>query len=235
VNELPGLALVGTGLIAAATMAGAWLASRMHRHREIWFAAAAGVLLIIAVLHLLPDAWDGMGAARIWPPLVPMAASIGFVAAGLAARTGCGCREHSEQASGSGAAAALTIHRFLEGSAIVLIGSTVVAVGLAVHAFGEGLATAALLGARRSRMVGWLAAMCVSPVAGAVATSAVRAPAAAEPVLLALAAGVITQAAWVSLRAAFRGLGTNRVQLFRPAVTVAVAAIITTLAVHGVG
>jgi zinc transporter ZupT len=235
VSDLSGLALAGTGLIAAATMAGAWLASRMHRHREIWFAAAAGALLIMAVLHVLPDAWDGAGTARIWPPLVPMAAFIGFIAAGLAARTGCGCREHSEQASGSGAAAALTIHRFLEGSAVVLIGSTAVAAGLAVHAFGEGLATAALLGAQRSRMVGWLAVMCVSPVAGAVATSAVRVPAAAEPVLLALAAGVIAQAAWVSLRAGFRGLGTSRVQLLRPGLAVAVAAIITTLAVHTAG
>jgi hypothetical protein len=69
-------------------MAGAWLASRMHRHREIWFAAAAGALLIMAVLHLLPDAWDGTGTAEIWPPLVPMAAFSGFIAAGLAARTG---------------------------------------------------------------------------------------------------------------------------------------------------
>ena len=201
-SEVSGLALAGTGLIAAATMAGAWLASRMHRHRKIWFAAAAGALLIMAVLHCCPTR-DGHRRARIWPPLVPMA-HFGFIAAGLAARSGCGCREHSQEASGSGTAAALTIHRFLEGSAVVLIGSTVVAVGLAVHAFGEGLATAALLGAQRRRMVGWLALMCVSPVVGAVVASAVRVPAAAEPMLLALAAGVIAQAAWVSLRAAFR-------------------------------
>lgn len=234
-SELSGLALVGTGLIAAATIAGAWLASRRHGHREIWFAAAAGALLIMAVLHLLPDAWEGAGAARIWPPLVPMAAFVGFIAASRAARTGCGCREHSEQASGSGAAAALTIHRLLEGSAVVLIGSTAVAVGLAVHAFGEGLATAALLSAQSRRMVGWLALMCISPLVGAVAASAVRVPAAAEPVPLALAAGVIAQAAWVSLRAAFRGMGTSRVQIFRPAVAVVLAAIITTLAVHAAG
>ena len=234
-SELSGLALVGTGLIAAATIAGAWLASRRHGHREIWFAAAAGALLIMAVLHLLPDAWEGAGAARIWPPLVPMAAFVGFIAASRAARTGCGCREHSEQASGSGAAAALTIHRLLEGSAVVLIGSTAVAVGLAVHAFGEGLATAALLSAQSRRMVGWLALMCISPLVGAVAASAVRVPAAAEPVPLALAAGVIAQAAWVSLRAAFRGMGTSRVQIFRPAVAVVLAAIVTTLAVHAAG
>jgi hypothetical protein len=43
-----------------------------------------------------------------------------FTAAGLAARAGCGCREHTEHASGAGTAAALAVHRFLEGSAVAL-------------------------------------------------------------------------------------------------------------------
>ena len=51
-----------------------------------------------------------------------------------------------EQATGAGTAAALTVHRFLEGAAIALASSAVVALALAVHAFGEGLATGALLG-----------------------------------------------------------------------------------------
>jgi 56kDa selenium binding protein (SBP56) len=54
---LSGLTLAGTGLIAAAIVAGAWLAFRRPEHREIWFVAAAGALLIIAGPHLLPDAW----------------------------------------------------------------------------------------------------------------------------------------------------------------------------------
>jgi hypothetical protein len=53
---LPGAVLAGTGLVAAATVAGAWLARRRPGQRRIWFAAAAGALLIIAGLHLLPDA-----------------------------------------------------------------------------------------------------------------------------------------------------------------------------------
>ena len=105
--------LVGAGLIAAATVAGAWLARRSSGHREIWLAAAAAALLVIAGLHLLPDAWGGAGAVRIWAPLVPMAAIGAFTVAGLAARAGCGCREHAAQASGAGAAAALALHRFL--------------------------------------------------------------------------------------------------------------------------
>jgi hypothetical protein len=232
---LPSLVPAGAGLIAAATVAGAWLACRRRGDREIWCAAAAGALLVIAGLHLLPDAWGGACAVRIWPPLVPIAAMGAFTAAGLAARTGCGCRPHTEQASGAGAAAALALHRFLEGSAVALAASAAVAVALAVHAFAEGLAAGALLGAQRRRVAGWLAAMSVSPIFGAVAASAFPVPQATEPVLLALAAGVIAQAARVSLRAAFHGLCTSRFEFSRAAATVAIAAVITALAVNTAG
>jgi zinc transporter ZupT len=230
---LPGPVLAGAGLIAAATLAGAWLARRRPGQREIWFAAAAGALLIIAGLHLLPDAWAGARAARIWPGLVPIAAAGAFTAAGLAARAGCGCQEHNEHASGAGTAAALAIHRFLEGSAIALAGP-VVAVALAVHALGEGMATGALLGAQPRRLAGALAAMSVSPLIGAGAAGAFGVPAAAEPVLLALTAGIIAQAARVSLRAAFHGLRDSRLLLSHTAATT-LAAIITVLAVYTAG
>jgi zinc transporter ZupT len=231
---LSGAALAGAGLVAAATVAGAWLVRRRSGQRQTWFAAAAGVLLIIAGLHLLPDAWAGAQDAGIWPPLVPMAAVAAFAAAGLAARAGCGCREHREQVTGTGMAVALAIHRFLEGAAIALAGSAAVALALAVHAFGEGLATGALLGGQpRRRVAGWLALMCVSPVFGAVAAAAFPVPAAAEPVLVAAAAGVLAQAALVSLRAAFRGLRPGQMLVSRPAAATMTAAIVTVLAVYG--
>jgi ZIP family zinc transporter len=232
---LPGPVLAGAGLVAAATVVGAWLARRRPGQREIWFAAAAGALLVIAGLHLLPDAWAGARIARIWPWLVPLTAVAAFTAAGLATRAGCGCQERKQHASGAGTAAALAAHRFLEGSAIALAGSAAVAVALAVHAFGEGLAIGALLGAQPRRAAGWLAAMSVSPVVGAAAAGALPVPAAAEPVLLALAAGVLAQAARVSLRAAFHGLGTSRILPSQPAATTTMAAIVTALAVHAVG
>jgi|SRR5690349_12691317 len=228
-----GLTLAGAGLIVAATVAGAWLARRRPGQREIWFAAAAGALLIIAGLHLLPDAWAAASDAGIWPGVVPIAAAGAFAAAGLAGRVGCGCREHTEQASGAGTAAALAVHRFLEGSAVALAGPAV-AVALAVHAFGEGLATAALLGAQPRRVVGWLTVMSVSTLVGAAVAGAFPIPAAAEPVLLALAAGLITRAAWVSLRAAFHGLRTSRL-LLSPTAATTMAAIITALAVRTAG
>ena len=48
-------------------------------------------------------------------------------------------------------------------------------------------------------MAGWLAAMCLSPVAGAAAITAYRLLPAAGPVLLAVTAGVLAQAAPISL------------------------------------
>lgn len=231
----PGLVLAGAALVAAATVAGAWLARHRGGHREIWYAAAAGALLIIAGLHLLPDAWAGARDAGIWPGLVPMAGVSAFTAAGLATRYGCGCQEHKERASGTGTAAALAIHRFLEGSAIALAGSAAVAAALAVHAFGEGLAIGALLRAQPRRVAGWLAAMCVSPVIGAAVTGAVPVPAAAGPVLLALAVGVIGQAARISLRAAFHGLRARRLLLSQPAAATIMAALVTAVAVYAVG
>ena len=233
---LPAPVLAGIGLVAAATVTGAWLARRRPGQRQMWFAAAAGALLIVAGLHLLPDAWTTARAAGIWPLLVPVAVAGGFAVAGLATRAGCGCREHQEQASGAATAAALTVHRFLEGAAVALAGSAAVALALAAHAFGEGLATGALLGGQpRHRVAGWLALMCLSPVIGAAVTDAFSIPAAAEPVLLALATGVLAQAARVSLRAAFRGLRPARLLLSRPAAATTMAAMVTALAVHAAG
>ena len=232
----PAPLLASAGLVAVATVTGAWLARRRPGQRQMWFAAAAGALLIVAGLHLLPDAWAAARAAGIWPPLVLVAGAAGFAVAGLATRTGCGCQEHQEQASGVATAAVLAAHRSLEGAAVALAGSAVVALALAAHTFGEGLATGALLGGQsRRRVAGWLALMCLSPVIGAAATETFPVPAAAEPVLLALATGVLAQAARVSLRAAFRGLRPARLLLSRPAATTTMAAIVTALAVHAVG
>jgi zinc transporter ZupT len=235
-TALSGAVLGGVALVAAATVAGAWLVRRRPGQRQSWFAAAAGLLLIIAGLHLLPDAGADAQEAGIWLPLVLTAAVAGFLAAGLAARVGCVCRERRELVAGTGMAVALAIHRFLEGAAIALTGSAAVALALAAHAFGEGLATGALLsGQPRRRVAGWLALMCVSPVFGAIAADAFPVPDVAEPVLVATAAGVLAQAALVSLRAAFRGLRPRHLLVSRPAAVTAAAAVVTVLAVYGAG
>ncbi len=53
--------------------------------------------------------------------------------------------------------------------------------------------------------------------------------------MLALAAGVLAQAARISLRVAFRGLPTSRLPLSRPVAATTIAAIVTALAVYVAG
>jgi hypothetical protein len=87
-------------------------------------------------------------------------------------------------------------------------------------------------GARAARI--WPALMCLSPLTGT-AASAFPVLAAAGPVLLALAAGVLAQTVRVSLRSAFRGLRTSRLLLSRPAMAATIAAIVAAMAEYAVG
>jgi ZIP family zinc transporter len=231
------LALVVTGglLIGLATVAGAWLGRRHAARRELCFGAAGGALSVIACLHLLPDAWSGAAGSRLaWA--VPATAVAAFAVAGLAVRRGCSCGQDREAAGGAGTAGALATHRLLEGVALALGGSFVVAVALFVHALAEGLAAGTLLSSvSRRRVALWLAAMCASPVVGAVVAATVPFPGWAEPVLLAVAAGVLGQAARVSFAAAFRHVRLTAILVSRPAAATFIAAAVTALAVRGVG
>jgi zinc transporter ZupT len=232
----PGVVLAGGLLIALATLTGAWLARRHAARRELCFGAAAGALLVISGLHLLPDAWAGAAEAGLSGWLIPVVALGSFGLARLAGRVGCACAADRESSGGAGTAAALAVHRLLEGAAIVLASSVIVTIALVAHALAEGLAAGTLLGsAGRRRRALWLAAMCASPLAGAAVAEAWSFPATAEPVLLAVAAGVLAQAALVSLAAAFRQVRPARIMLSRPAAATILAAAVTVLAVRGAG
>lgn len=223
----------GLGVVALATLAGAWLAGSRGDRRQVWFGAAGGALLVIALLHLLPDAWSSAHTAGLPWWLVPLSAVAAFAATIAVSRVGCACEADEEHACGTGAAGALAVHRFLEGAALALTGP-VTAVALAVHAFGEGMAVGALFRGRR-RLALWLTLMCTGPVLGALAVTAMPSLAVAEPFLLALAAGVLAQAARISLRAAFpRRLSGWRLTP-APALALVVAASITAVAVRLVG
>lgn len=222
-------------VVSAATVAGAALVRRRPGRQQAWFGAAAGALLVIAGLHLLPDAWHDAREAGLWPGAVPLAAAASFTLAAVAARVGCTCDADQEHLSGAGSAAALAGHRFLEGATLVLTGSATVAAALAVHAFGEGLAVGALLAGRsRRRLLGWLAVLCAGTVVGATTASAYPLPAALSPLLVAIAAGIIAQAALISLRAGFAQLRPRALASF-PAVATLAAAAVTAVAVHLAG
>jgi hypothetical protein len=229
---VPVLVVAGGVAIGLATLAGAWLARRSAARRELAFGAAAGALLVIAGAHLLPDAWSGAGQAGIPAWAVPAAAAASFALAGLAARAGCTCQADREAAGGAATAGALAVHRLLEGAALALASSLTVAVALIAHALAEGLAAGTLL---RRRAAWWLAAMCASPIAGAALAEIRPVPAGAEPLLLAAAAGVLGQAARVSLAAAFRHVRPARITVWNPAAAALIAGAVTALAVRGAG
>ncbi|HJT03454.1 MAG TPA: hypothetical protein VJ757_07480 [Pseudonocardiaceae bacterium] len=230
----PVLIIAGVGVVAAATVAGAWLARRRGKQRDVWFGAAAGALLVIAAFHLLPDAWSQASDAGMQPWLAPVVAGFSFVLAALISRVGCACEADEQHANGAGMAAALTVHRFLEGAALALTSSITVALALAAHALGEGLAVGALLGTRPRQMALWLAAMCLGPALGAELTNLFPLLDTAKPLLLAVAVGILAQASRVSLRAAFHRR-PDRWPSPRPATATAVAAVVTALAVYITG
>ncbi|MGW7410677.1 hypothetical protein ACWGI9_44690 [Streptomyces sp. NPDC054833] len=208
--------LVAVVLVVVATTAGAWLARHGSGRSELVLAAASGILLIIAVLDLLPAAWDEAQQVGVpqWAVLLAALASYGVT--GAVARIGCPCERG--RAGGIGSATGLGLHRFLEGATLALTSSVAVMAALLVHAAGEGLALAALLGVNPKRRVApWIGLACLSPVAGAFVTSALPIPAGLMPLLLALIGGVLAQAAWVALVLAHQQRPADRRVLAVPA------------------
>lgn len=210
--------LAGLGLIAGATLAGAWLGRRGSRLPAISPACAALCLLIVVGADLLPDVWRDLRQTGLPWWVAAMAAAAGLGIADRLVRRGCACaaaadvepgaefaggssgRHDGGPTSGRAAAAALAAHRAVEGAAVALAGSAAVIAALATHAASEGFALAALLrGERRGRVVALVVMTCVSPAAGAVVLSQVAVPAAATPVLTSVVAGVLVRtalAAW---------------------------------------
>lgn len=224
--------LVAVVLVAVATVAGAWLARRSSDQSTLPLAAASGILLIIAVLDLLPDAWDEAQAAAgvpLWA--VPVTAIASFGVMGGVVRVGCPCEPG--RGGGIGAACGLALHRFLEGATLALTGSVAVVAALLVHAASEGLALGALLGAPpRRRAAPWIAVACLSPVAGAFVASALPIPDGLMPLLLAFVAGVLAQGAWVALKLAHQQRPADRRFLGVPAAAaMTLAAVLTSLVV----
>ena len=223
---------VGVVFIAGATLAGWLLADRYSDRRQVALGAAAGILLVIAGLHLLPDAWAEAHEAALPAALVPLTAVATFALAGWLTRRGCSCARESEAANGVGVTVALAGHRLLEGAALAVTGSTTVLAALATHAFAEGLAAGSLLASLSRRRQGWaLAALCLGPVAGVVIADH-GAPAQLEPLVVAAAVGVLIQAARIGLVAAF---SPRSVSLAGPLAALLGAGLVTALAVYGVG
>ena len=203
------MVLAGVALIAGATLAGAWISARTGRLPRAALRVAAALLLAVVLADLLPDIWrDLPGSGLPWWGAAGTAAA-GFAVTGVVTRFGCACAPGpagpaASWGAGWGAAAALAVHRALEGAAVTLSGSAAVIAALVVHAAAEGFALAALLRAGRQRLVPLLLVACLSPVAGALVLTSVQIPAALSVLLTCVVAGALTRTALTAWRAGRR-------------------------------
>ncbi|MGN6677569.1 MAG: hypothetical protein ACTHKL_07255 [Streptosporangiaceae bacterium] len=199
--------LAGVALIAAATLAGAWLGRRFARLRRISLACAAVALIAVVGADLLPDIWNDLRETGLpwWIAAAGLAA--GIVTTDAIVRRGCACRPAAGvPAGGRATAVALGVHRALEGAALAIAGSAAVIAALVAHAASEGFAMTTLLkGERRGRAAALLAITCLSPAAGAAVLALVHLPDSAAPVLTSVVAGILLRAAMVAWQARKRG------------------------------
>jgi ZIP family zinc transporter len=189
--------LGGLALIAAATLAGAWLGRRFARLRGISLVCAAVALFAVVGADLLPDIWNDLGETGLPWWIAAAALAAGLATTDAIVRRGCACGPAAGvPASGRATAVALGVHRALEGAALAIAGSAAVIAALVAHAASEGFALTTLLrGERRGRAAALLAITCLSPAAGAVVLAVVHLPDAAAPVLTSVVAGILLRAA----------------------------------------
>src|SRR5260221_11804826 len=88
---LTAAALAGVALVAAATLAGAWLGWRSLRLPRLSLACAAMLLLVVVFADLLPDVWNDLRGTGLpwWPAAGALGA--GFLATEGLVRRGCAC------------------------------------------------------------------------------------------------------------------------------------------------
>ncbi|MFF2808092.1 hypothetical protein ACFVT2_13015 [Streptomyces sp. NPDC058000] len=225
-------AYVGLFLIICGTLAGAWSARRWRRHGTVLLPAACGVLLALAVIDILPRAIDDAGESGLPGWAVPVSAVAGFtVLPGcgvLLAR--CGGRG---QSYGNGTAAALVLHRVVEGMTVALLPTFPVVAALALHSGSEGLALTTMLETDgRRRLFPWLVLACLSPLLGGLVTEVAPLPDGVHAVLMAVVAGVLLHGAVAGLALLRRRSATPQRTVWRLAcLAMGSALAVTTMAV----
>ncbi|MER7488054.1 hypothetical protein ABTY20_19520 [Streptomyces sp. NPDC126497] len=189
--------------IAAGTLVGAWSGRRWSHRSTTLLGAASGALLAVAGADVVPHALHEAHEAGLSPWVVPMAVGTAFAlaSAGRLLRRRCA----PGRLPSAWTAAALVLHRLVEGMTVALVASVPVVAALVVHSVSEGLALTAVLDARGRRpLTPWLVVVCLSPLVGGWITLAVPVPEWTHVVLLGAVAGVLLRGAGASLALARR-------------------------------
>jgi ZIP family zinc transporter len=182
------------------TLAGGYVALRMARELATAIALTGGVVVAVALFHVLPEAIEAVGD----PQRVGLLVGGGFVFFFLAERAlvlhhrDDADQIHAHAQVGALGAAGLSVHSFIDGLGIGLAFGLSNETGLLVfiavlaHDFADGLNTVGFVlrqSGDRARAIRWLAVDAAAPLVGAVVGSTLSISEAHLGSLLAVYAG----------------------------------------------
>ena len=173
------LAILLAGVTVVSTLAGGFAALRLARELPTAIALTGGVVVAVALFHVLPEAIEAVDEPRRVAALV----GLGFLAFFLAERAlVLHHRDEPEQARahaevGALGAGGLAVHSFIDGLGIGLAFGLDTATGLLVflavvsHDFADGLNTVSFVLRQsndRRQALRWLVVDAVAPLVGAI-------------------------------------------------------------------
>lgn len=176
------IAIPLAGATVLSTLAGGIVALRLARELATAIALTGGVVVAVALFHVLPEAMATVGD----PSRVGLLAGLGFVGFFLAERLlVLHHRDDAEQARshahvGAFGAAGLSVHSFVDGLGIGLAFDISTSTGLLVflaviaHDFADGLNTVGFVlrqSGERANAIRWLTVDALAPLAGAIVGS----------------------------------------------------------------
>jgi ZIP family zinc transporter len=173
------IAIPLAGLTVLSTLAGGWTALRLSRELSTAIALTGGVVVAVALFHVLPEAMEAVGD----PDRVAVVVGLGFLAFFLAERAlVLHHRDDTEHAKaharvGALGAGGLALHSFVDGLGIGLAFGVSTETGLLVflaviaHDYADGLNTVSFVLRQsndRRQAIRWLALDAAAPLVGAI-------------------------------------------------------------------
>lgn len=177
------LAIPLAAVTVFSTLAGGFVALRLARDLTTAIALTGGVVVAVALFHVLPEAIEAVDD----PQRIGLLVGAGFVFFFLAERAlvlhhrDDADQIHAHAQVGALGAAGLSVHSFIDGLGIGLAFGLSTETGLLVflavvaHDFADGLNTVGFVlrqSGDRTRAIRWLAVDAAAPLAGAVVGSA---------------------------------------------------------------